>query len=300
MVKKLVFIIVLTAFILISSETVYIHKPDMINVKSNMQEIITELQAIEIQKLGYQIDSIPENSDYQIKSRIIRFEDERAYYVAQLLQNDKLEFEVSRIITSEDKLDIFTGRIMTALMNRENIEDTKEVGKTITEEETLSDAKEQFESHFSLGLGAHLGTVESTAPDYHYLPVFANLSMYFTKPDYMFSVQTVNVFEGLGLKVGTYRINSRNVNSFFYGGAIGAAVLWGPYTATGTNWNNETYTYTDIDPFFAPVFSASIGGLFNRTSNIVLKPEFELSFMYKKTTSYQIISSAGIYISLVF
>ncbi len=292
MLKKTITFLFITIALFITAETVYIGEPDLVNVNEKMYTVIPELLKIEISKFGLSImDSLTENTDYILNSKVVRFEDNRAYLILQLMKDNKLENEVSRIITAQDKLDIFVSRALDALINRKEFKETKEYGKTISEEETLSDLEEPFKFKSSLGIGAHLGTLESRTPDYSYLPVFVNLAGYFIKPDYMLSVQTLSPFQALGLKIGGYKIHSRNVHSIFYGGAFGVGVFWGP---------SNTVTGTSIDPFFAPTASLSIGGLINRTSTVVVKPELELGFQMRKGTTIQFISELNILLSLLF
>lgn len=298
--KKMMILVFISFTFLLHAETVFFEDPKLVNVHEKMKEIVKELQIAKIKTLGYTVDSLSENSDYQIRTKIIRFEDGRAYYTMQLMQNSELIFEVSKIITDGDKLDLFIERMLFSLMNQQDFKDSKIVGNVIVEEETLSDIKEPFKTSFALGIGAHLGTIESITPDYHYLPVFTNLSLYFTKPEYMFSIQSSNFFEGLGLRIGSYKITTKEVNALFYGGAVGVGVFWGPYYSTYVDYAGNTIQRTSTDPFLSPIVSASIGGLFNRTSTVVLKPELEISIEYRKSNTVQLITSANVYISLMF
>ena len=297
--KKLSLIICLI-FIstLVFSQRIFVENPELVNTNDEMQEVIKEIVILKLQGMGYDVvlDTL-KNVDYTIKIKIIRFEDTRAYFGINLFKDDALLRGIQNIITDEDKLDIFISRLLLSVMNAKNLEDTKLYGNTIAEEDVISNIEEKFITRFGLSIGAHLGTVETISPDYHYLPVHFDIGVNFFKPDYFISLNCLSIVQAAGIKVGMYKIRSRNLNSFYYGGSFGVGVFYGPYYVSNTTTGTQ---YTDLSPFLTPSLGFAFGHLFNRTSSISLKPELEISFQYRKSPDVQIISSANFYLTVIF
>lgn len=299
--KRVLTLIFLLASMAIFAEqnSIYIREIEGLNVNQKTKPIIAELLKMEFEGYGYTVmesESIPH--EYTLKVDIIRFEAERAYFIATLYKGETKEHYIKKIITDSDKLDIFISRTVKAIVNRESIDETKDVANVLAEEETISENEQKMKMKMEGDVGIHFGTVELNADrNYHYLPAYLALGVAFYHPDFFFSIKSFSFVQGLGLRIGMYKIANRNVNSYFFGADIGAGVLWGPYSYYNDYWD-ELVDVTD--PYVAPVAAVSFGGMFFRTMKVSLKPELRLEFNFRKSTTLEVVSALNGFVTIVF
>lgn len=283
-------VIVITS---IYSETIFIEEPVTINANPNSADVVRELLKLEMENRGYTVvDSLRQDVEV-LSSRIIRLDEERARIILSL-ENDQSEIKrADAVITVEDKLDIFIERLVKMRIEGKYMKETKEYGKTVAEEEVLSNLEEPFRSKFEIDVGMHLGTQQLDPNiDISYIPGYLGMGISMYKPDYALHFRTESFIQGLGLRIGMSRLLSRDVNTGYIGGDAGLAFYY------GTTENAVSY------PYLGPFVSIFGGGIFSRTSSIYIKPELRLTMSLKKPassgTDFDLVVGANAYITLGF
>jgi len=299
--KKFFTIIVLLFSIALFAEKtrIFINEIEGMNMNSKTKPVIMELLKMEFNSYDY--ETVEEESllhDYSLDVQIIRFEKSRAYFVATLYKGTEKEHYIKKIINDSDKLDIFIARVVKAIVKMESIDDTKDVTNLLSEEETISESKQKMKIKFEGDVGIHFGTIElNTDRNYNYLPAYIGIGYGFYHPDFFFIVKSYSIVQGLGIRIGLYKITNRKSNSFFYGANIGAGVLWGPYSYYNDHFNQLV---DDMNPYVAPVVAASVGGIFFRTMKINLKPELILEFNFRESTKMEVVAALSGFVTLIY
>ncbi|HAV92279.1 TPA: hypothetical protein DCW38_03765 [candidate division WOR-3 bacterium] len=299
--KKLLVILsaIITLSLFAEQTTIFVKDIEGVNINSKTKPAIMELLKMELNSYDYiTVDSDTVPHEYTLHVQIIKFEETRAYFVATMFKGNVKEYYVKKIINESDKIDVFIARVVKALVNKETIDETKDVANVLAEEETVSDFEQKMKLKMEGDVGIHFGTVELNADrNYHYLPAYIGLGVGFYHPDFFFSIKSLSIIQGLGIKIGMYKIANRKSNSLFFGGDVGAGVLWGPFSYYDAYFDQ---LLDDIDPYVAPVVSLSVGGIFFRTMKVSLKPEMRLEFNFRKSDSMEVTASLNGFISLVF
>lgn len=299
--KKLLAILstIITLSLFAEQTTIFVKDIEGININSKTKPIIMELLKMELNSYGYitvDAESVPH--EYTLHVQIIKFEETRAYFVATMYKGNLKEYYIKKIITESDKIDVFIARLVKALVKKESIDETKDVANILAEEETVSDFEQKMKMKIEGDVGIHFGTVElNTDRNYHYLPAYIGLGIGFYHPDFFFSIKSFSIIQGLGIKIGMYKIANRKSNSLFFGGDVGAGVLWGPFSYYNVYMGELV---NDLDPYVAPVVSVSVGGIFFRTMKVSLKPEMRLELNFRKSDYMEVVASLSGFISLVY
>ncbi len=283
-------ILLVFGLFILANETIFVADPVMVNVENDALVVVKELIVSELEVQGYNVvtDST-QVYDYKLFTKILRFEDERAKFIFKLQKDNNNIYTIERTITSEDRLDVFIKRMVTAIIKREDVGESKEVGNIIAEEETISDFEEPFKTKVELDLGMHLGTQELNMNyDISYSkPVYLGVGLSFQRPTFAISVKSISFFQGIGMKIGGYHIMSRKANALIYGGDFGVGYFYGEVPSAASH------------AYVGPFISGSVGYFFGRTNSIYLKPELRVSASYLKENGVsEIVFSANIYLTL--
>lgn len=275
--------------------SLFVSNPVMINSNEKSAMIILELLKMNFEKEGYVLtDDSSAKADFIVKSKVIKFDDERAQFTMTMYKNGIAYKTVESILTNEDLLDLFLSRMVVTLESAKKLSETKMYGNAIVEEEPLSMNEEKYKIKGEISLGAYMGNIEydvlyldAASPAIHNLPIFFTVGVSYNRPDYFITLKTKSFVQALGMDIGYFKVFSRKPSSYYLGGEIGAGMYWGP---DGTGNYNQ---------YFGPSFSASTGYIFNRISSVYIRPEGKLDISYRKiNTDNSIIVGVSLYITI--
>jgi len=100
--------------------------------------------------------------------------------------------------------------------------------------------------------------------------------------DYLFYLKTPSLFHAMGLRLGAAKFNKFKNIDYYYGGDVGGALFYGTYILSQYNSNlNIMEPIQRVEPYFAPLASATFGLLFFKERTASLRPEIRIEASYR-------------------